>query len=115
MYLTRHEGLTKAAAYDKARREFYKHRHLEDLERRIAHEEALSTGAYFGMSANEVGMMHEDTAFENWKQWAIKEATAQRQAEEAMYTGSVEEEEAPGAETAVEVEDEETEEKPAVD
>ncbi|PVH95512.1 37S ribosomal protein S25, mitochondrial [Periconia macrospinosa] len=72
MYLIKHERLPKAAAYDKARREFYAYRHRQDLLRRIAREEALYVGAYFGAGPLEVGMQLEDKAFEGWKSWAEK-------------------------------------------
>lgn len=87
-----HEKMPKAAAYDKARKEFYHYRHLEDVERRIAKEEALSTGAYFGKSALEVGMELENKAWEDWKTWARQEITRVRQTAASSYTGPVTEE-----------------------
>jgi small subunit ribosomal protein S23 len=92
MYLMNHKNLSKAAAYDQARREFYVHRHKEDIERRIAREEALSTGAYFGPSAIDIGLKLEDEAFENWKVWAKKEAAVARQRDESSYTSYTEDE-----------------------
>jgi small subunit ribosomal protein S23 len=96
------EKMSKAAAYDKARKEFYQCRHLEDVERRIAKEEARSTGAYFGKSAMEVGMELENKAWEDWKAWAQKEITQARQTAASSYTGPVNEE----VESAVESADE---------
>ncbi|KAI9710201.1 MAG: hypothetical protein M1812_007473 [Candelaria pacifica] len=81
------EGMTRTKAYDQARKEFYALRHSEDIERRVAREEALSTGAYFGKTALQVGMELEDKVFEEWKIWATKEATAREQARGAAYTG----------------------------
>lgn len=78
------EGMNKKAAYDKARHEFYRIRHLEDVERRIAKEEALSTGAYFGKSTLEVGMQLENKMFEKWKTWAQKEITLVQAARAGM-------------------------------
>lgn len=72
MYLMKHSRLPKQAAYDQARREFYAYRHRTDLARRIAREEALHVGAYFGAGPLEVGMELEDKAFEGWKGWADK-------------------------------------------
>ncbi|KAI9790947.1 MAG: mitochondrial ribosomal small subunit component [Candelina submexicana] len=89
-------GMTAAKAYDQARREFYALRHSEDIERRIAKEEAISTGAYFGKTALQVGMELEDKAYEEWKEWAIKTVTAIEQARGAAYTG-LESEQAPGS------------------
>jgi small subunit ribosomal protein S23 len=90
MYLMEHSNLTKEAAYDQARREFYYYRHLEDVERRIAKEEAFYTGAYFGKGALEVGMGLEDGAYENWKAWAAKQIEESKQARAQLYSGPVE-------------------------
>ncbi|KAF2840533.1 mitochondrial ribosomal protein [Patellaria atrata CBS 101060] len=87
MWLMHHEGLDKALAYDRARKEFYKVRNLEELERRVAKEEALHTGAYFGKTALEVGMELEDKAWEDWKAWATAEVTTLRQVRQSAYTG----------------------------
>lgn len=90
MYLMEHSNLTREAAYDQARREFYHYRHLEDVERRIAKEEALYTGAYFGKGTLEVGMELEDRAYENWKAWAAKQIEESKQARAQLYSGPVE-------------------------
>jgi len=71
--------MTKAAAYDIARREFYRLRLQEDIERRVAQEEARATGAYFGPDMHTVGMELENQEYERWKEWAIKEAQFQDQ------------------------------------
>lgn len=60
-------------AYDQVRREFYRLRQEEQIERRIAEEEARYVGAYFGKTRNEIGMQLEDSEFENWKIWAGKQ------------------------------------------
>lgn len=88
MWLMQHEGLSTAQAYDKARREFYFYRHREDVERRVAKEEALAVGAYFGKGPNEIGMELEDQEFERWKVWAYKRIEEKRQAAGAAYAGS---------------------------
>ena len=94
LWLRHHvKGITPAQAYDQARKEFYDLRLQEDVERRIAKEEATSTGAYFGKSALEIGMELEDKEYENWKEWASKEATLSQQRQAAMYTGVAESEE----------------------
>jgi small subunit ribosomal protein S23 len=66
--------MTKSAAYDIARREFYQLRLREDIERRVAAEEAEATGAVFGPTMLEVGMELENQQFEKWKQWAKVQA-----------------------------------------
>ncbi len=78
---------TKAAAYDQARKEFYDIRLQQDVERRVAREEALHTGAYFGKSAMEVGMELEDREYDDWREWAKKETVIAQQKQAAMYTG----------------------------
>ncbi|OAR03020.1 hypothetical protein LLEC1_07120 [Akanthomyces lecanii] len=82
LYLMEAEKMTQNKAYDLARHEFYKLRQAEEIERRVAVEEARHVGAYFGKTRGDVGMMLEDHEFENWKIWAGKE-TAARQAREA--------------------------------
>jgi small subunit ribosomal protein S23 len=77
--------MTREKAYDIARQEFYAIRHAEDVERMVAKEEALLTGAYFGKSMLEVGMELEDKAYESWKGWAIKEVEAIEQQKQAGY------------------------------
>lgn len=79
--------MTRLQAYDQARKEFYDLRLQQDVQRRVAKEEALATGAYFGKSVNEIGMDLEDAEYEKWKVWAVKEAAAINQKKAAMYTG----------------------------
>ena len=87
-----------------ARKEFYDLRLQEDTERRVAKEEAMSTGAYFGPSQIEIGMELENKEFERWKQWAQKQVELQQQGSAAIYSGgSVDNEDAaPDADPAVE-------------
>lgn len=89
-------GMTVAQAYDQARHEFYEIRRQEEVERRVAQEEALATGAYFGKSFLEVGMELEDRTYEEWKQWALKSAADLQHAQGVIATGGMpDEEEAP--------------------
>ena len=76
----KHQSLSKASAYDAARREFYAHRHLSEIRSRIAKEEAQHVGAYFGKGPLAIGMELEDRSWESWKRWA----TAQIEDEQAM-------------------------------
>ena len=82
------QDMTAEKAYDQARREFYEERLKEDVERRIAKEEAMATGAYFGKSMLEIGMELEDKEYERWRAWAKKEITEMKQKRAALYTGS---------------------------
>jgi small subunit ribosomal protein S23 len=98
MWLMEHEGLDEAHAYDKARKEFYFYRHREDVERRVAKEEALATGAYFGKGPIEIGMELENQQWEDWKAWALKEIEKEKQRVGASYDGTDSEEANPTAE-----------------
>lgn len=89
LWLLRNQpDMTSAKAYDQARQEFYAIRHQEDVERRVAKEEALATGAYFGKSMLEIGMELEDKTYESWKEWAQNEVVVIEQQRSAQYTGS---------------------------
>jgi small subunit ribosomal protein S23 len=66
-------NMTVTKAYDIARRKFYKLRHQEDVERRVAEEEATWTGAYFGPTLTERGMEFENAVHDRWKAWAEEE------------------------------------------
>ncbi|KAI1381638.1 mitochondrial ribosomal protein [Hypoxylon crocopeplum] len=78
--------ITKEQAYDIVRREFYALRQEEEVERRIAKEEAQMVGAYFGKSFSQVGMQLEDEQFEKWKKWAGKQIDAVQTEQDAAYT-----------------------------
>ncbi|MCJ1399044.1 RAM signaling network component [Xylographa trunciseda] len=78
--------MSKAGAYDQARREFYEERLQEDVERRVAKEEALATGAYFGKSMLEVGMELENREYERWREWAARDVLESKQRQASMYT-----------------------------
>lgn len=79
--------MSKNQAYDIARKEFYALRHEEDVEQRVAKEEALWTGAYFGKSFLEISDELESKTYEDWKAWAIKEVEAMERQRDAAYTG----------------------------
>ncbi len=84
----KHRSLSQPAAYDVARREFYKHRHLEDIRRRVAKEEALHVGAYFGKGPLEIGMDLEDRTWEAWKSWAGRQIEDEEASRAQMFSGS---------------------------
>lgn len=77
--------LTKEQAYDMVRKEFYAIRQQEDIERRIAAEEARMVGAYFGKSRLEIGMELENKTFEEWRTWAETENARQNAASQSAY------------------------------
>ena len=86
MYLMHASGLSKDQAYDVARREFYKLRHQEEVEQRVAQEEARMMGAYFDKSPLQVGMELEDKTYESWKAWAAKETAKYEAMRSKAYT-----------------------------
>lgn len=90
MWLMKHQKLSKASAYDQARREFYAHRHLSEVRTRIAREEALHVGAYFGKGPLEVGMELEDKSWEAWKKWATQQLEDEQAMRAQMFSGSQE-------------------------
>ncbi|EMT64715.1 mitochondrial ribosomal small subunit component [Fusarium odoratissimum] len=77
LWLMKNEKLGMQKAYDITRREFYRLRQEEEIERRVALEEAKHVGAYFGKSRIDVSHTLEDREFENWKIWAGKETERQ--------------------------------------
>ena len=87
-YLLRHTPLSEAAAYDCARKELYRVRHAREIQARVAHEEALATGAYFGPGPLEIGMRLEDKSYETWRSWAEKQALEQQNARASRYSGA---------------------------
>ncbi|OAL47161.1 37S ribosomal protein S25, mitochondrial [Pyrenochaeta sp. DS3sAY3a] len=98
MWLMKHRSLSKASAYDVARREFYHHRHLSEVRSRIAKEEALHVGAYFGKGPLEIGMELEDKSWENWKRWAASQIEDEQAMRAQLFSGQ--QDEAAGAETS---------------
>ncbi|PHH59534.1 hypothetical protein CDD81_2896 [Ophiocordyceps australis] len=95
MWLMQNNAMSKAQAYDMARQEFYFVRQKQDIERRVAVEEARWTGAYFGTPPIDVGMMLEDHVFEKWKSWAgkqLKSRTARLSADIDTFGMGAEEE-----------------------
>ncbi|KAL5120581.1 mitochondrial ribosomal small subunit component [Pleosporales sp. CAS-2024a] len=87
MWLMQHKKLSKASAYDVARREFYEHRHRAEVRARIAKEEALHVGAYFAKGPLEIGMELEDRSWENWKLWASQQIEEGQATRAQMFSG----------------------------
>jgi small subunit ribosomal protein S23 len=80
------EGMTEKKAYDIVRKDFYRLRHEEDVERRIAQEEARMVGGYFGKTRLQRGMELEDREYESWKVWASGEIEEKRSQMSSMVT-----------------------------
>jgi small subunit ribosomal protein S23 len=91
MWLMKHQNLSKASAYDQARREFYQHRHRSEIRSRIAKEEAQHVGAYFGKGPLEIGMELEDRGWEAWKRWANVQIEDEQAMRAQMFSGQQDE------------------------
>lgn len=100
--------MTKSNAYDIARREFYRLRLQEDIQRRVAAEEAAAYGAEFGPSYLDIGMKLEDAQYTKWVEWARETAQVQDQRNAALAGAPDLGEETTGTE-AIGAETEETE------
>ena len=72
-------GSSKEKAYNLARSEFYQARLKEDIQRRIAIEEAQSVGAVFGKSYMEIGTEIEGAVLRRWEEQASKELEDRKQ------------------------------------
>ena len=81
------ENHTKVEAYDIARKEFYDLRMEQDIERRVAEEEARAVGATFGKSYIEIGIELEGKALDQWKEKAHQLLTLKR-GRAAAFSGS---------------------------
>ena len=86
-WLMEQRNLSKDDAYDQARQEFYDQRMREDIERRVAKEEATATGAYFAKTRIGIGAELENKSFEVFRAWAEKTAMELDQARAAVYSG----------------------------
>ena len=109
LWLMENEGVSRSEAYDKARKEFYDLRMQEDIERRIAAEEARATGAYFGKTYIEVGVELERKVLEEWKEKATQMATLKKGRLAAMSGVTETEDDAPAGTETLEVEAAESE------
>ncbi|KAK1094271.1 mitochondrial ribosomal small subunit component [Friedmanniomyces endolithicus] len=80
-------GIPSSHASAIALAEFARHQHYTETSLRVAREEALATGAFFGPGPLEIGMMLEDRQYDGWRQWAEKEIVALKQLQGSAYTG----------------------------
>ncbi|ROT35218.1 mitochondrial ribosomal protein [Sodiomyces alkalinus F11] len=103
LWLMHNEGMSKDRAYDVARREFYALRQEEEIEKRVAREEARYVGAYFGKNRLDISQVLEGKEFETWKKWAAQEVAALERNRNTQYAHFGEEDDP--ADAGVEVED----------
>lgn len=78
--------ISESQAYDIARKEFYAHRLREDIERRVAAEEAEAVGADFGKSLNQRSIETEDRMVEDWEKWS-RQIVMENIEKNAAFTG----------------------------
>jgi len=76
--------MTAEKAYDTARKEFYDLRLQEDIERRIAIEEARACGATFGKTYLELGVEMEEKYLEQWRRDTVAFILRRRQRQSAF-------------------------------
>jgi small subunit ribosomal protein S23 len=78
--------ISESQAYDIARKEFYAHRLREDVERRVAAEEAEAVGADFGKSLNMRSLEIEDQMYQDWERWS-RQTVMENMQKSAAFTG----------------------------
>jgi small subunit ribosomal protein S23 len=98
-------GISREEAYDLTRKEFYLLRQEEDIERRVAKEEARMVGAYFGQTFLQVGMHLEDMEHERWKKWAGSEMEKIRSEQLDAHGSSFSDDLVPDADADAETDD----------
>ncbi|KAM0277587.1 hypothetical protein ACHAQH_005706 [Verticillium albo-atrum] len=86
IWLMSNTGLPRNEAYDIARKELYALRQEEEVEKRVAREEARYVGAYFGKNKLEIAQDLEDKQYQAWKQWAQGEVLQLEQVRNANYS-----------------------------
>jgi small subunit ribosomal protein S23 len=79
-------NITDSQAYDIARKEFYAHRLREDIERRVAVEEAEAVGAVFGPSVNDRSIALENKMCDDWERWS-RQTVMDSMARNAAFAG----------------------------
>lgn len=78
--------ISESLAYDIARKEFYAHRLREDIERRVAAEEAQAVGADLEETYNQRSLQTEDQVYEDWERWS-KQTVLQNTQRNAAFIG----------------------------
>ena len=80
--------IKESQAYDMARKEFYAHRLREEIERRVAAEEAEAVGADFGPSINQRSIELENKTYDDWERWSRQTVTENMQ-KSAAFAGQM--------------------------
>ncbi|ERF74632.1 37S ribosomal protein S25 [Endocarpon pusillum Z07020] len=80
--------IKESQAYDMARKEFYAHRLREEIERRVAAEEAEAVGADFGPSINQRSIELENKTYDEWARWS-RQTVLENMQKSAAFTGQM--------------------------
>ncbi|KAF7512433.1 hypothetical protein GJ744_001368 [Endocarpon pusillum] len=80
--------IKESQAYDMARKEFYAHRLREEIERRVAAEEAEAVGADFGPSINQRSIELENKTYDEWARWS-RQTVIENMQKSAAFTGQM--------------------------
>jgi len=91
-WLMTHADKSQSEAYDIARKEFYDYRMQEDIERRVAAEEARAVGATFHKSYVELGVELEQQYIERWAEEAKRVIRARKTMLAQSFSDAAEEE-----------------------
>jgi small subunit ribosomal protein S23 len=94
LYMMEVEGRNSKDAYDLARKEFYRLRMKQDIERRIAREEAIAVGANFGLSYMEISLENEGKIIDQWRTEAVADFNLRMNKKASAISDSGESEEA---------------------
>jgi small subunit ribosomal protein S23 len=81
--------ITVSRAYDIARKEFYDLRRQEDVQRRVAAEEARATGTVFGKDVLQWSMEVEDRQYDDWERWSRAQVIENLQKTAAFEGGTM--------------------------
>lgn len=88
LHLLRTTSLTKTEIYDLARKQFYQIRLEEDIQRRIATEEALSTGAVFDKHYMDIIFEREGKVLQDWRTKAAQDLAIRKHRRNAAYSST---------------------------
>ncbi|KAF8453480.1 mitochondrial ribosomal protein S25-domain-containing protein [Terfezia claveryi] len=97
LHLLQNTKLTLTETYDLARKQFYKIRLEEDIQRRIAIEEALSTGAVFDKYYMDIVFEREGQVLQDWRIKAAQDLAIRKHRRNAAYSSTVAAEDAAAA------------------
>ena len=93
-------NLSTSAAYDIARKEFYAVRLEQDIQKRVAAEEALSVGAIFDTPYFDIMFEREGQVLREWRNKASQDLAIRKHRRNAAYSSTAAAEDAAAAAAA---------------